>query len=271
MASSGAAGRPGRSTSTWRPSSTRRAAPGDPGASSCRTATSSSAPRASAGTSATTSTTSSWRRCRSASTPASASSRPPSPRSAHVVLMNYLSAARRRRPPVRQAPGHRAHVRATAVDPARRAALDPGGQRLLRYFANTGGHPGRPSIGCGPSFPRRAVPHVRADRGVPLDLPRPGRGRSPAGLDRQGDPERRDPGRAGGRLAVRSERGASSSIGARWWRWATGTTRVARPSASGPHRTARTDCPPQSWPCSRGISSPATRRASSISWAARTT
>ena len=41
---------------------------------------------------------------------------------AHVVLVNYLLAARRR-PAVRQAPGHRADLRAAAVDPARRAGV----------------------------------------------------------------------------------------------------------------------------------------------------
>ena len=69
-------------------------------------------------------------------------------------------------------------------------------------------------------FPQRQpVPDVRADRGVPLDLPRSGRGRPPPGLDRQGHPERRDPRRAAGRhaRATRARR-ASSSTAARWSR-----------------------------------------------------
>ena len=81
----------------------------------------------------------------------------------------------------------------------------------------------------------QAVPDVRAHRGVPLDLPRPGRGRPPARLDRQGDPERRDPRRPRrtARAATPARR-ASSSTAARWSRWATGTTRSGPPSGSGP-------------------------------------
>ena len=106
----------------------------------------------------------------------------------------------------------------------------------LRYFANTGGRmpqadPG-PAAGAVPVG--EAVPHVRTDRGVPLDLSRSGGGRPPARLDRQGDPERRDPGGATRRVAVRSGRGGRARPSRRrTWRSATGTTRSARRSVSG--------------------------------------
>ena len=66
--------------------------------------------------------------------------------------------------------------------------------------------PRRRSTGCGPSSPGPPLPDVRADRGLPLDLPRPGRGRRPPGLHRQGDPQRRDPRRPPRRHAVRAGR-----------------------------------------------------------------
>ena len=81
--------------------------------------------------------------------------------------------------------------------------------RRLRYFANTGGRMPRATLDQpARALPGgRAVPDVRADRGVPLHLPRPRRGRPPPRLDRQGDPQRRDPRRARGRLALRPRRG----------------------------------------------------------------
>ena len=57
----------------------------------------------------------------------------------------------------------------------------------------------------------KPYPDVRADRGVPLHLPRPGRGRPPARLDRQGDPQRRDPRRAA-RTARRCEPGEEGEL-----------------------------------------------------------
>ena len=55
--------------------------------------------------------------------------------------------------------------------------------------------------------PGTALPDVRPDRGLPLHLPRSRGGRPAPGLDRQGDPERRDPGRPAGRVALRAGRG----------------------------------------------------------------
>ena len=110
---------------------------------------------------------------------------------------------------VREAPGHRAHVRAAAVDPARRPAVAGGGDpqpALLRQHRRADA--ARDARPAPRDLPRgQAVPDVRAHRGVPVDVPRPRRGRPPAGLDRQGDPERRDPGRPRGRHAVRARRG----------------------------------------------------------------
>ena len=86
----------------------------------------------------------------------------------------------------------------------------------------------------------RAVPDVRADRGVPLDLPRPGRGRPPARLDRQGDPQRRDPGRPAGRLAVRPRRGGRAGAPRRAGRAGLlerpGAHRGALPAGAGPRQ-----------------------------------
>ena len=85
-----------------------------------------------------------------------------------------------------------------------------------------------------------AVPDVRADRGVPLDLPRSGRGRPPAGLDRQGDPDaeilvvrpdgsRCDPGEEGELV----HRGALVALG--YWNDPERTAERFRP-APGPRR-----------------------------------
>ena len=54
--------------------------------------------------------------------------------------------------------------------------------------------PSRPWTGCESLSVGETVPHVRADRGIPLHLPRSGRDRPPAGLHRQGDSGRRNPG-----------------------------------------------------------------------------
>jgi hypothetical protein len=52
-----------------------------------------------------------------------------------------------------------------------------------------------------PPAGQQAVSDVRPDRSLPLDLPAAGRSRPAPRLDRQGDPQRRDPGAARGRLA----------------------------------------------------------------------
>ena len=134
-----------------------------------------------------------------------------------------LPAPARRRP--RSCAKHRVtglDLRAAAVDPARRAGLAGRGDAepaLLRQHGrpDAEGDAGR---SCAAIFPHAAaVPHVRADRGVPLDLPRPGRGRPAARLDRQGDPQRRDPRRPRRRHArATPARRASSCTAARWSR-----------------------------------------------------
>ena len=105
----------------------------------------------------------------------------------------------------------------------------------LRYFANTGGRMPRETLNAlrQRAAEDEAVPDVRPDRGVPLDLPAARGGRPPARLDRQGDPECRDPGAARGRHAsARPTSRASSCTAARWSAWATGTIRRRPPSAT---------------------------------------
>ena len=68
----------------------------------------------------------------------------------------------------------------------------------------------------------------------------PGRGRPAPRLDRQGDPERRDPGRPAGRDALRPGRGGRAGPPRRPGRArATGTTRSAPPSGSARRPGAR--------------------------------
>ena len=164
---------------------------------------------------------------------------------AHCVLMNYLL-PREVAQALRAARRHRPHVRAAAVAAARRRAVAGGGGAAACATSPTpaGGCRARRSTGFAAIFTRRGpLPHVRPHRGVPLHLPRPRRGRPPARLDRQGDPQRRDPRAAPGRHAsARPARRASSSTAARWSRSATGTTRCAPPSA-----TARSSSPGQEW------------------------
>ena len=127
---------------------------------------------------------------------------------AHVVLVNYLLA----RDVVRLCAKHQI-TGLTCVPPLwiqlTEQEWPEEATRSLRYFANTGGRMPRSTLGkLRAIFPRRqALPDVRADRGVPLHLPRPGRGRPPPRLDRQGDPQRRDPRRAARRHALRARRG----------------------------------------------------------------
>ena len=173
---------------------------------------------------------------RSASTPASASSRPLLHEGAHVVLMNYLLPG----DVVRLCAKHRV-TGLTCVPPLwiqLAEQLDPGGQRLpalLRQHRRThaAGDP-RPAAGhLPPAEPFLMCRLTEAFRSTYLD---------PAEVDRRPD----SIGKAipNAEILVVREDGspcdpnerASSSIRARWWRWATGTTRAARPSASA--RTA---------------------------------
>ena len=116
---------------------------------------------------------------------------------AHVVLVNYLLT----RDVVRLCAKHRV-TGLTCVPPLwiqlAEQSWPAEATRSMRYFANTGGRMPRSTLGkLRADLPgRQAVPDVRADRGVPLDLSRSRRGRSPSRLDRQGDPQRRDPRRA---------------------------------------------------------------------------
>ena len=127
---------------------------------------------------------------------------------AHVVLLNYLLPA----DVVRlcaPAPRDRADRRPAAVDPDRRPGLAAEAAEHLRYFANTGrqdaqGDARQAAVACSGG---RAIPHVRADRGVPLHLSRPGGGRPATRFDRQGHSQRRDPRRSSGRFALRPWRG----------------------------------------------------------------
>ena len=105
----------------------------------------------------------------------------------------------------------------------------------------------------------QAVPDVRADRSISLDLPAAGGGRPPPRLDRQGDPERRDPRAARGRHALRAGRARRARASRRAGRaWATGT--IAEKTAerfkplpgprAGPACCRRSPCSPAT-PCAR--------------------
>ena len=104
---------------------------------------------------------------------------------AHVVLLNYLLPKDVVRL-VRRPPCHGTHLRSSPLDPNRRSGVAGGGScvdALLRQHrrANAAGNP-RKTPGAFPSC--SAVSHVRADRGVPIDLPRSRRSGPPSGLDR---------------------------------------------------------------------------------------
>ena len=145
---------------------------------------------------------------------------------AHVVLMNYLLPA----DVVRLCAKHQV-TGLTCVPPLwiqlTEQQWPEEATRSLRYFANTGGRMPRSTLGeAATHLPEgQAVPHVRADGGVPLDLPRPCRGRPPTRLDWQGDPERGDPRRAPRWHAMRPRRGG----GARTPRSACGDGLLERP------------------------------------------
>ena len=122
---------------------------------------------------------------------------------AHVVLLNYLLPA----DVVRLCARHRV-TGLTGVPPLWLQLADQNwsaeATRHLRYFANTGGRAAQ--VGAGQAAvivpAGRSLPHVRADRGVPVDFPRSGRGRQAAWLDRQSHSQRRDPRRPSRRFAV---------------------------------------------------------------------
>ena len=160
---------------------------------------------------------------------------------AHVVLLNYLLP----RDVVRLCRKHRV-TGLTGVPPLwiqlAESGLAAEAHAQLRYFANTGGRMPRATLaGLRAICPAgQALPDVRADRGVPLDLPRPGRGRPPARLHRQGHPERRDPRRAPRRHAVRARRGGR----ARAPRRAGGDGLLERPGAD---RRALPPRPGRAW------------------------
>ena len=192
---------------------------------------------------------------------------------AHVVLVNYLL------------PGRRASSCA-------RSTASPGSPACRRCGSSSPTWPGRPrppadcgtsptpAAGCRRStldklrahFPHAAaVPDVRPHRGVPLHLPRPGRGRPAARLDRQGHPQRRDPRGARRRHDLRPGRARRTRAprragGAR----ATGTTRSAPRSASGPRPGARPAQRHRAGRVVRRHRACATKRASSTSSAATT-
>ena len=136
---------------------------------------------------------------------------------------------------------HRAHLRAAAVDPARRAGLAGGGRREHCATSPTpaAGCRARRSTGCARSS-RRRRPFLmygltEAFRSTYLDRPR-----STAGPTRSARRSRTPRSSSSGRTARVASRArrASWCTAARWWRWATGTTRSARPSGSGRRRAA---------------------------------
>jgi hypothetical protein len=85
---------------------------------------------------------------------------------------------------------------------------------------------------------RQALPHVRADRGVPLDLPRSRRGRPASDSIGKADPQHRDP-RGSSRtdpVASRAKSGELVPPRALSLPWATGTTRAGPRCGSGHRR-----------------------------------
>ena len=208
-------------------------------------------------TSTTAPTTRCWRRCRCRSTPASASSPPPStPARAWCCSTTCCRATCSRR---------------------WSASASPASPRCRRCRSSSRSWSGRQTIARAPALLRQhrrahaardagraararaagqALPDVRPDRGVPLDLPAARGSRPPARLDRQGDPERRDPRAARGRHALRARTSrANWCTAARWSAWATGTTPRRPPSATSRCRGRE----PAGWCCRRSRCSPATR------------
>ena len=147
----------------------------------------------------------------------------------------------------------------------------------LRYFANTGGRMPRETLDAAAPAraPREALPDVRPDRGLPLDLPAAGGGRPPARLDRQGDsrtPRSWCCARTARRAPPTSR--ANWCTAARWSASATGTTPRRRPSATGRCRSerpaAKPGCSCPSSPSGRATPCAATPKASCTSSAGAT-
>jgi hypothetical protein len=208
------------STPTWPPSCTPRAAPASRKAWCCRTGT--------------------WWRARAASPlPGADAARPPAggaaaqlrlrpepadhrlPGGATAVLINHLFAR-----DIVEGGGARAHHRpgrgAAAVDPA--GALDWPADCTLRYLTNSGGAmPVATVAACARAAARRAVPDVRPDRSLPLDLPAAVRTGAPPRFDGRAIPNAEVMVvRPTARPARRTSR-ASWCTAARWSRSATGT------------------------------------------------
>ena len=110
---------------------------------------------------------------------------------AHVVLVNYLLPG----DVVRLCARHRV-TGLTCVPPLWIQLADQDwpaeAAQSMRYFANTGGRMPRATLGrLRAIFPAgQTVSDVRTDGGLPVDVPRPGRGRPATRLDRQGHPQR---------------------------------------------------------------------------------
>ena len=237
---------PSPSMPTWPPSCTPRAAPGSPRESYSATGTSSSAPRASAiylGNTADDVILSalpfSFDAGFSQLTTAFSVG-------AHVVLLNYTLPA----DVVRLCAQHRV-TGLTGVPPLwiQIAGEDwpDEAARHLRYFANTGGKMPKATLDRLRSlFPGgNAVPDVRADRGVPLHLSRPGRGR-PAPRAPSARPFLTPKSWSFARTVrcAIPARKVSWCTGVRSWPWGTGTTQNAPPSASVRLRRANPVCAP---------------------------
>ena len=144
-----------------------------------------------------------------------------------VVPLDYLTAARRDEGGRRVTTSPRSPrvpplwVQLIEQDWPRRGARQaaPADQQRRRADARSGAAAAR-AVPAG-----AAVRDVRADRGVPLDLPRSRAGRQPPDFDGQGDPLRRDPGgRRRRRGRGRRTRRANWSTAGRWSRRAIGTT-----------------------------------------------
>ena len=191
---------------------------------------------------------------------------------AHVVLVNYLLPG----DVVRLCAEHRV-TGLTCVPPLwiqlAEQEWPPEATESMRYFATTGGRMPEATLAKlrADVPPVQAILDVWADRGLPLDVPRPGGGGPPPGLDRQGDPQRRDPRRSRGRVDLRPGRGGRARPSRRARRDGVlerpGAHRGAFQARAGKGRRASAPPRPRSSPAT---SSSATRTASCTSSAART-
>ena len=132
---------------------------------------------------------------------------------AKLVLMNYLLPGRRAEA-LCGGRHYRDHRRAAALDSPGRARLARGGGVVAALFRQHRRPPAaRRARQAARAFAeRQALSHVRADRGLPLDLSRSGAGRRTARFDGQGDSQRRDPGAAPRRQPLRC--GGAGRVGA---------------------------------------------------------